>query len=353
MSLLSWLTPKSLSEKSVGSCSYFLHYEFRNGKIYISWIDGKARYKLAFGPNGFNSLPNIIGIFIQPVFDSNNADWEALNVGPTDWLPPLRLRQKNTAHPDKPFFTGGNHGSNGDASGDRTAKCTIFHILIDGIPIQEGDKGYCSSITFFIANELMAMNTVRQKEYVAEQSFVCSFTAGCMSLSHVMRNLSNKDLVVDRDYGPQMVAKGFDERLLILDGKNTHFQSFSGELNSGIKEVHPRAWAAIAQSRNGQQVSWIDRDYGIADGSCVSPDTFLIKGSGKSTGKKIYHAAICGDDAFTLLPGQSYKWRGGYSWQFKTGKSVNHIATFRFLKQQSINFTAVKSACFYTNFIER
>ena len=128
---------------------------------------------------------------------------------------------------------------------------------------------------------------------------------------------SNKDLVIDRDYDPQMVAKGFEDRLLILNGQNTHFQSFSGEINSGNKVVHPRAWAAIAQSRNGQQVSWINRGYGIANGSYVSPDTFLIKGSGKSTGKKICHEATYGDEAFTLLSGQSYKWRGGYSCQSK------------------------------------
>ena len=69
-------------------------------------MDGKARYKLAFGPTGFNFLPNIIGIFIKPVFDSNSADWDELSVGPTDWLSPLRLRQKNTVRPHKQFFKG-------------------------------------------------------------------------------------------------------------------------------------------------------------------------------------------------------------------------------------------------------
>ncbi|GAD55499.1 hypothetical protein [Limimaricola cinnabarinus] len=279
------------------------------GDLAATWQSADTKYRVTLGKNGFNSLPNVKKLETAA---PGASVWSTLTSSPSDWLPPLIVSASANGDAAPSNFTGGNHGSNGDASGTVTARNIMHQVRIDGAPASFGDKGgHASRIEIFIVNELMAYNTVTAGRYVVRQTFKVTIRAGAVEV--VAKVKAIEACTVSRDYGPQMITDGFQTDALFLGGQYAAPQAFADPLNSGTKADYPTAWAVALRSTNGQLMSWIDRAYGIGAGAYVASTNPLIF-KATDPNKKVYHAVVYGA-SLPLAAAQGYEWRGGYALQ--------------------------------------
>ncbi|MDJ1465649.1 hypothetical protein [Nitratireductor sp. GZWM139] len=293
-----------------GALSYSIS---AGGMVSAYWRSGDYLYRIRFGPNGFNDLPNIIGV--DRASYSTEPVWTEINTGSTDWLTPMTVEAVNNGNPSLPMaYSGGNHGSNGGGGGSQTARNTFYRLLIDGQPQPfSAVVGSCSKITLIIINELMAYNTFDTERYVLSQTFSLDIFPGGIELHSDVK--AYEDIRLKRENGPQMVTTGFQGTQLIYGGQEDARVAFDATADSGPKSANPDAWALVLQSANGQQVSWMDRAYEAGDGRYVGAAEAFIRGGGASN-TKWYHAVVSGMGAgVEFLAGEGYKWRGGYAWQ--------------------------------------
>ncbi|WP_417315724.1 hypothetical protein [Cycloclasticus pugetii] len=296
------------SEPTSGALTYSLS---SGGLLQAVWQSADKLYRLNFGPNGYNNLPNIIGIDRS---DSvTTPAWQQINSAETDWLPPLKVKAFNNTDAGASIFTGGNHGSTGGAAGDQTARNIFYQILADGRELNAaGDSGSAGQIRVRVVNELMAYNTITIPRYVLRQSFDIVITPGSVAVEAEVKLYEDCAVVVD--YGLQMVTHGYlSGTLLFVGGQFENRIPYAAE-NGGTKALYPGLFATVLQdSTNGQQVSWIDRTYGSGNGDLVTINNQMAF----TTSTKAYSGIVYEGDvsAPNFLAGESYKWRGGYAWQ--------------------------------------
>ncbi|PTX39079.1 hypothetical protein IQ03_00558 [Gemmobacter caeni] len=301
-----------------------------DGNLQATWQSGIWWYRLAFGPNGKNLLPNVQAHYFSPRTGSTAGQWFEQWSGPTDWLPPLIVGADVEGAATR-IFTGGNHGSDGGAGGDNTARNVYYDMLIDGAAQPwEVAEGAASRITLRVVNEVMAYNTVGVGRYVLREHFVVTITAAGIEVE--CERTALEDISVYVDYGPQIATGGYQSTMMLLGGGAGDFVAYAAGLTSGTKATTPDAWAVILRAAHGQLASWIDRNYEAGDLRYVGGSFSLIRGSGG----KYYHA-VCGVDtgstvAATIAAGESYRWRGGYTWQAPGLSETDLMATLQILR---------------------
>lgn len=304
--------PVSMPAPQTDALKSGVYYTLSSGLLTVAWQSGSLLYRLRFGPNGKNSLPNIIGIDRAPAGDPALATWTQINTATTDYLPPLVFSADANGDGGPVIYTGGNHGSDGAAGGSNTAQNVMYKLLADNQPLPSNASGYAASINILIVNELMAYNTITLTRYCLRQTFHVAIRAGSMEV--LTEHKALEAITVTGDNGPQAVTIGYQGTQLIYGGSNTARVTFSADLTSGAKSSYPNAWALVLMDgTNGQQVSWMDRSYGIGNGAQVGAANPYIRG-GTGSNTKYYHAAIAGVP-LAMAAGASYKWRGGYCWQ--------------------------------------
>lgn len=290
------------------------------GRITIIWDDGDITRGFTFGPAGANNLPN---------FSELLRDGVVIGTYSTDWLPPLVFDVAAGGDNGSLSFTGGNH----EVGGLKTALNLVYEVEADGVPLVPGDSGRSAHITCRVVNKVMAGNSVSIGRYAALQSIQVDFVPGACSVHAEVLALENLEFYID--YGCQMVAT-VNDTLFYMGGQLEAPVPFDPTLTSGSPTIYPNAWAVLCASANGQLAAWIDRGYGVADGSQVSDRYGLIIGG--STTTKQYTTAIhrllernVQNPNFMPLPaGKSYKWRGGYSWG-PVNVKPGFVASLRYL----------------------
>lgn len=288
-----------------------------DGVMRAVWQSGSGLMRLSFGPNGFNGLPNIISLERAAGTNRGAAAWTMVSTTGTDWLPPLTVRAAANGDGSSIIYTGGNHGSDGSAGGTQTARNVLYKVFVDGqnVPVGAAASGAAQMLSFMITNEMMGYDTAGRAgqpvRYIVRQSFAVDIHPGGIEVSAETQAIEGA--VVTIDNGPQTVTTGFQGDLLFLAGQYEAPQAFDSALTAGLKSAYPDAWAVVFSSADGQMMTWMDRTYGVGDGSLVASDRPMIRGGGAGN-TKFYHAAIAGV-AKPLAQGEAYRWRGGYAWQ--------------------------------------
>lgn len=313
----SWIIDPSryyLTDRSTATAlesGVYYEYNATTGKICYSYRSGRFYYRVTFGYNGHNGLPNLISIDKAPAAGSAaSATWVTLSAVQTDYLPPMIFEAVNNGDPTSAkIYTGGAHGADGDGSGGQTARSVLFKVYADGKLLNENSVGFAQGVQVQVVNELMAWNTVSLGRYPLRQSFGIDMSASGMEVSAEVFAL--EPIQVNTDNGPQIYFGGFTETQLMLGGQNTARVPLDTTVSSGPKSAYPNAWAIILKhASNGLMASWMDRKYEAGDGRYVGADMSYIRGPGAARAK-FYHAVVAGSTA-ALGAGQSYKWRGGY-----------------------------------------
>lgn len=285
----------------------------------VVWGSVDRLYRVRFGPNGYNVLPNIKGIDYALGGDRENATWVQVNSSSSDWLPPLVVRAVNGGDNNKVIYTGGNHGADGYSGGGQTARCVLFQLYVNGQPLEmsRAQQGHAQKITAVFTNEIMGFNTTGTVDpasfsarYVLRQTFVLDFVPGAVEVVSFVEAL--EEIEVQKDNGPQMISIGYQGEQVFV-GSGIARGEFDPLKDSGPSSDTPNCWALVLSSGAGQQVSWVDRKYEAGGGQNVAPSAPYIRG-GSATNTKFYHAIVAGRP-ISLQAGDGYKWRGGYAWQ--------------------------------------
>jgi len=323
------------------------------GNMKLIWQSGDYLYRLRFGPNGYNNLPNIEGVDYAPLGDRETAVFTQINSAGTDWLPPMVVQAVNNGDGHGSVYTGGNHGANGGSGGGQTARNILYQIFADGQPrsLENSFAGDAKKITAVIVNELMAYNTTGTVDaqafparYVLRQSMVVEIHPGGVEVQTEVR--AYEDIIVTIDNGVQMVTGGFQETMLYVGGQYENRRAFDSTTNSGSAASYPDCWALVLQSAAGQQVSWMDREFEAGDGRYVGGTAAFIRGGG-ATNTKFYHTVIASYN-HTMTTNATYKWRGGYSWQAPGLEGGDLDSTITFWKGGEQCHALIKSASNYT-----
>lgn len=311
---------KVTSEANVIGFNAFINYVASTKTFKYRYRSKGKLYEIVFGPNGANSLPNFKSIGSSTGNDLTGA-FSDIQAFSTDWLPPLVFYAVNNADDSNiSSFTGGNHASNGDATGDPTAANELYTIFVDGnvLDMSQDFSGACNNIEVKIVNKIMASNTkTTSKRYCLKQIFDLNFNGSNVDVHCKLRAL--EDIKLRSDYGPQLTTSGFNTTQLMLEASATTRAAYDNNATSGVRSSFPKAFALILKGTGGILASWIDRSYGNGTPQNCAPDQPLIRG-GTSTNHKFYHCAfrsmLSDEVAFPPLlltvANSDYKWRGGY-----------------------------------------
>lgn len=320
------------SISSVSNLNSYISYTASTKTFSYRYRSKDRNYEIVFGPNGANNLPNF-----KSIGSSTNSDltgtFGTIQSFYTDWLPPLVFHAVN--NPDdnnQDSFTGGNHASNGDATGDPTATNELYSIFVDGnvLNMAQDFSGTCKTIDIKLVHKLMASNTkTTSKRFCLKQIFDLHFEGSSINVHCKLKAL--EDIMLRSDYGPQLTTQGFQTTQLMLNAQQTNRTNYDVASTSGKRVDYEQAWAIILKGTGGILASWIDRNYGYGKPIYCAPDQALIRG-GAGTNHKFYHCAfrsmysekeVIKDGvtfpefpALLLTPSnQDYKWRGGYTIQ--------------------------------------
>ena len=289
-----------------------------SGNLILSWASKDSCYRVRFGLLGVNQVPNILATSWAPGNDLNSAVWVVLNTTGSDYLPPMQVSAQSGGDGGSLAFTGGAHGSNGDATGSPTARNTLYQAFADGQPILPGTSGRASCVSLQIVNELMGYNTKTVGRYILRQSFAIDVTPQSLVVTADVTAL--EAISVLTDYALQGITFGYQGTQLVLGGQNTARVPFvnGAQSQSGSKAAYPNAWAVVFQEpTHGQMTLWMDKSYADGDGKYVDPAGVLIRGEATT---KWYLGVVLPAISGTQTPhdfaaGTGYKYRAGLSWQ--------------------------------------
>lgn len=305
-----YLAERTTTVKAQESGVYY-EYNPTTGRVSYAYLSGRYYYRVTFGYNGTNQLPNLIGVDRAPAGGSiETATWVNLTTTDTDYFPPMIFQAMNNGDPAAvKNYTGGAHGANADGTGAPTARSSVFKVYADGKLLNGISAGYAQRVQALVVNELMAWNTISLGRYPGRQSFGVDMSAHGMELH--LEFFAREALQVSMDNGPQVYFGGFNDSQLMLGGQTPERAPLNTSVSSGAKSDYPNAWAIVMKSAsNGLLMSWMDRSYEAGDGRYVGDGMPFIRGPGANRAK-FYHAAVSGFTA-ALAAGQSYKWRGGF-----------------------------------------
>lgn len=308
--------------KQIQAKDNLLFYKVSNKFLFYRQRSATKDIGVTFKDNGFNLLPNFRGLDYYN--HTAPTGYNYLMGGNTDWLPPLIVKALSNVDTGSQIYTGGNHGSTGSDGGSKTAINRVYDIYIDGVLCDKTTtyQGNAESISVVIVNDLMAYNTISKNRYVIRQVFNVKITSSGVLVD--CQCIALEDIVVEKDNGCQVITAFFasdpTSTQIMLNAQLKTRSTYNNDADSGTKQSHPNAWLVNFNSDKLSLTTWMDREYGLGDGSQVSSSLPMIRNGGGSN-NKTYHAVISGGSGLALSAGQSYKWRGGYS--FDDGKSIS------------------------------
>lgn len=346
--------------------SVFYEFFSTNKELRYTYKSESRLYRITLGISNYNKIPNIKKVEWR--IDNGYQTWQTAIETTGDWLPPLRIRAL-TGEVDAAElrYSGGNHGGGGSANGYRTARNLLFKIYADGQLLTNDSWGFCKQIDVSIVNGIRASNTI-DSQPITYEGTVYNFTGattdpvwieGMIEPSSTIRRdvlhqcfnlkILPEILAVEcklkelepvqiwEDNGPQTFTTGFDTSMMFAEGVQGARITFSTGIQSGRKIDAPKACAVSFNGLAGQEISWMDRTYGVGDGRFVDDESYFIRmGVGSNT--KCYHAATMAalpyDIAGGYRIGDDYKWRGGWSWSDKYPES-DFDTVFRIYKDTS------------------
>jgi hypothetical protein len=281
-----------------------------------AWASAGRCFRMTFGLLGVNQLPNLITQEGAAGSDLANAVWSQLSTTGSDYLPPFQVSADANGDGGALAFTGGSHGSNGDATGAPTARNMLYRIYADETAVSSG-SGSAQCVNVQVINEVQAYNTKTAGRYVLRQSFNINFRPWGMEVVADVTPLENIHVITD--YALQAITFGWQGTQLVLGGNNTERVPFiNAQNNSGLKSANPNAWALVLQHpTNGQMTLWMDRGYEAGDGRYVNAGAPLLRGEATT---KWYLGAVLpplvgSGTGQAFSAGTGYKYRAGISWQ--------------------------------------
>ena len=306
------------------------YYDASTRKMQFINRSDDMMYRVDFGIKGYNSLPDQIELLQASYGDPAQASFVSVRGGAnsSDSSGPIIFRANVGGDPSETTYqyTGGNHQYPPSTGTTPTAANTLLEYYADGNLITQTGIYVAGVFTVKCIDLIKATNTVTTSppRYCARKFTTFYITPGVMEYVPIYTFL--EACTLHGDNGPQSFSTGYRST-------QSGTQIFAGMANLGgrmgcdtskdtiDKATNPNAFAVILKApAKPDWASWMDRSYGVGDGSLVASTSPLIRGgtpvgdpSPETANTKWYHAAAAG--TYTVFnAGQSYTYRGGWSW---------------------------------------
>lgn len=229
----------------------------------------------------------------------------------TDWIGPFNMKTvAATAQTEKAWgFTGGWHGSNGDGTGDPTARTIKIEASLDG---NETTSGTGSEATVKVFNQVEAANTKfnETKRFVLDETVTYTFKEGRL---YVRVDITAREDVKILIYYGMQIAGGFCKSFTFTteDGKE--------ESTTGTLLMKGKVRDMTGFSTGGHSVTAHMFDEGLGTYSLATPAySALTQYYGENNGKG-YYMLIGDKDAssksYTMKMGETVYWSGYYEFK--------------------------------------
>lgn len=231
----------------------------------------------------------------------------------TDWIGPYHMKTvAATSQTEKlSGFVGGWHASNGDGTGDPTAKTESIEIFLDGEPIETGVKEGTEA-TVVVHNKVEALNTKLgdSKRFAINEDVTYTFKNSRLYVKVEITAL--EDVRISIYYGMQ-IAGGFCSRF--------EFKTDTGETKTTTENYNcpGKVRDMTGFSQNGHSVTAHMFDEGLGTFSKATPAySALVQYYGANNGKGYY--MLIGDmngssNALTLKKDSTVYWYGYYEFK--------------------------------------
>lgn len=277
--------------------------------------DRNMLFRIRWMPNGANGLFNHRGVWWSSTTETpENAVWNMVQEINTDHVPPVTNGATSGVTSPNVGTTGGNHlGKAPELLNTAYMTSCVFH-LEDTLLMDFDYKGNAKSVTATWLNELCSGNTVTEQRITMHQDVKARFTARNVEILYRLTAL--EPLWLSRDGGTQMVTEGYLDAFHFYGGvQQGSIAGASTNQESGAKNLAPDCWANVAKSNTlGFMASWIDRSFGVKNDFINDPLAIATANGTKLYNFTIRNDNIVGTDILNMDAGDSYSWRGGYSW---------------------------------------
>ena len=297
------------------SGSVHINYQHADKTLAVSWPhDSEIMLRTTWKPNGHNSLFNFRSIEQAPQGDPEKATWTTIQAVSTDYIPPITHNATSGVTSSNTGTTGGNHAG---ANGELTAWMLEFEVLKDGFKLEADYRGYGDSVVVNWLNGLCAGNTVTQQRITTHQHMSACFMARTIEVQSKVTALEPIEII--REGGTQMVFTGWEDGgYHFYGGIQQRSLPIPGvPSDSGTKTEAPDVWATLVKSNTlGYFASWIDRDFGVKTDLVKADNPLSSRNQNKTYNYSVKYDHIAGntDPYYQMATGDSYSWRGGYSY---------------------------------------
>ena len=269
--------------------------------------------RLTIEPAGVNGLPQVAKVETAGIGDPRRVVWTVVQGGGVaDWWPPLVVRAAANGDGAGVAYTGGNHGSAGDATGDPTATLESLTLAVDGADVRSGAQwGSASEIVMTWSVALQGYNTRAAGRNIARQQFTARITP--QAIETLARVSALEAILVERDNGPQAEGEGYLTALHFWGGSQQGKISgwSTAPRNSGAMSAWPTSLIAVASGTHGHLALWLDPAFGVMANAAARDAAQPAMWS--TTVPKLYMQAVVKSGGLALASGESYEWRGGWS----------------------------------------
>jgi len=188
-----------------------------DNEVNIHILEATGGMELVFGKSGINDIYSIknINYYNDLLKQILNIEDNYIVTG-TDWIGPYIFKTKRGNMQSAHQFTGGWHGSNGDGTGNPTARCKNVKIYINGKEIKKTSFRFCETVTVQVTNEIMPCDdTAPAIEEIVSYKVTNNYQ---IKVSTAIRAL--KPIEIERYYGLQLIIpSGFNEILYEKDNR--------------------------------------------------------------------------------------------------------------------------------------
>lgn len=278
---------------------------------FASKYDDTQMIRITVAAVTFNDLPTVQSVAFAPLGNPASASWSPAFTQTGDWFGPMVVAANAGGDGSTSGnFTGGNHGSNGDATGNKTAVLNDWAVTVDGVPLTGTAAAFGEVAELIWDLDLQGYNTVSLGRYIANQQWTVRASPCVLEVAEpVVTRL--EPLTVYTDYGLQMSTTNYQDALHFWGGQGSaKLTGWTGVgHNSGASDTYPTDSVVAVSGPYGVQASWIDQSFGLGDGSAIGAANPRML---QATTNKVYQGIIREPTVFDAV--ESYTWRGGYCW---------------------------------------
>jgi hypothetical protein len=226
----------------------------------------------------------------------------------TDWVGPYHVKDTTVKQAKEPAaqFTGGWHGSNGNQTGEPTARTVQYILTADDKVVEDKSKGFADKMVLSVTNQITSYNT---HEPVLEENIVYTLIGNKIDVH--ARITALKDAAITCYYGLQTQNNSWNDKIKYLyeKGEPVIFPLKGNNASAPCNE-RPDLIGFEISAKNHPYIlhAWMNHDNSLTRFDFIDknkPCAFTM-----DYGKSYFN--LVNGKVLPLKKGQTIEWSGGY-----------------------------------------